>query len=104
MNAMQAISLFLILVSVIVIVLGIVKVHTYPGVVAKRLGHPQAQAIEVTSLLGLLVFPLWMFALIWAYGGVIGVPLDRLPTEPDSDEGAPDGDETGEDATSPETA
>jgi hypothetical protein len=22
-----------------------------------------------------LIFPLWMFALLWAYGGVIGRPL-----------------------------
>jgi hypothetical protein len=25
-------------------------------------------------VLGLLVFPLWMFALVWAYAGVIGAP------------------------------
>jgi uncharacterized membrane protein len=65
------IALGLILMSVIIITLGIIKIHTYPGKVAKERKHPQQQAIEVTSLLGLLVFPLWMFALVWAYSNAI---------------------------------
>jgi hypothetical protein len=73
---MQYASLCLILFSVIIIVLGIVKVHTLPGNIARQRSHPQTTAIEVCSLLGLLVFPLWMFALVWAYGGAIGTPLD----------------------------
>ena len=72
---LNATSLFLILFSVIIIVLGIVKIHEYPGKVAAARNHPQQQAIFVCSLLGLLIFPLWMFALLWAYGGVIGQPL-----------------------------
>jgi len=72
---LNAASLFLILFSVIVIILGIVKIHEYPGKVAEERNHPQQQAIFVCSLLGLLIFPLWMFALLWAYGGVIGQPL-----------------------------
>lgn len=68
---LEIISLFLIFFSVIVIVLGIIKIHTYPGKIAKARNHPQTEAIEVTSLLGLLIFPLWMAALIWAYSGAI---------------------------------
>lgn len=64
---MKFISLFLILFAIIVIILGIIKVHTLPGVIAKQRNHPQAEAIEITAYLGLLVFPLWMAALIWAY-------------------------------------
>ena len=75
MSGMAITSLGLILFSVFIIVLGIVKVHTLPGQVAEQRGHPQVTAIEVCSLLGLLVFPLWMFALVWAYAGAIGVPL-----------------------------
>jgi len=75
MSGMAITSLGLILFSVFIIVLGIVKVHTLPGQVAEQRGHPQVTAIEVCSLLGLLVFPLWMFALVWAYAGVIGRPL-----------------------------
>ena len=47
------ISLLLILFSVIIIF-----VHTMPGKIARSRHHPQAEAIEITSLLGLLVFPL----------------------------------------------
>lgn len=60
-------SLLLILFAVIIIVWGIAVVHTLPGKIAKKRGHSQIEAIEITSYLGLLVFPLWMAALIWAY-------------------------------------
>jgi hypothetical protein len=78
MTGMEITSLSLILFSVIIIVLGIVKVHTYPGQIALQRNHPQAKAIEVCSLLGLIVFPLWMAALIWAYAGTIGTPLPAM--------------------------
>lgn len=68
---LEIISLGLIFFSVITITLGIIKIHTYPGKIAKARNHPQYEAIEVTSLLGLLVFPLWMAALVWAYSGAI---------------------------------
>ena len=71
---LEIISLGLIFFSVIVIILGIIKIHTYPGKIAKARNHPQYEAIEVTSLLGLLVFPLWMAALVWAYSNaVVGI-------------------------------
>jgi hypothetical protein len=83
MTGMEITSLSLILLSVIIIVLGIVKLHTYPGQIAVQRNHPQAKAIEVCSLLGLIVFPLWMAALVWAYAGVIGTPLPALDEEKD---------------------
>jgi uncharacterized membrane protein len=67
----EIISLGLIIFSVIAIILGIVKLHTYPGRVAVKRNHPQKDAIDVTALLGLLLFPLWMLALIWAYSGAV---------------------------------
>jgi hypothetical protein len=67
----EIVSLGLILFLVIIIILGIVKIHTYPGKVAAERKHPQKDAIDVTSLLGLLIFPLWMFALVWAYSGAV---------------------------------
>ena len=84
MTKLDYISLFVIFFSVITIILGIIKIHTYPGKIAKARNHPQEKAIEVTSLLGLIVFPLWMLSLIWAYSGaVIGVMYaktdDKLP-------------------------
>jgi hypothetical protein len=82
---MQFVSLSLLLFAVIIIVLGVVAIHTYPAKVAQRLNHPQAKAIEVCSLLGLIAFPLWMAALIWAYAGVIGSPLARAIEPPAAD-------------------
>ena len=64
---LEIVSLFLILFAVIIIVWGIAVVHTLPGKIAKKRGHSQVEAIEITSYLGLLVFPVWMGALIWAY-------------------------------------
>jgi hypothetical protein len=87
MTGMEITSLSLILFAVIIITLGIVKVHTYPGQIAVRRNHPQAKAIEVCSLLGLLIFPLWMAALIWAYAGVIGTVL---PEVDESESASPD--------------
>lgn len=71
MTGLDYVSLGLILFSVLIITLGIIKIHTYPGVVARERNHPQVDAIEVTSLLGLIMFPLWMGALIWAYSGAL---------------------------------
>jgi hypothetical protein len=53
--------------SVLVIIVGIVVVHELPGKIAAKRNHPQLEAIKVTSYLGLLIFPLWMAALIWAH-------------------------------------
>ena len=65
--SLEIASLLLILFAVIIIVWGISVVRTLPGKLARKRGHSQVEAIEITSYLGLLVFPLWMAALIWAY-------------------------------------
>ncbi len=67
MTGLKLAALFLILFAVIAIVWGIAVVHTLPGKVAKKRCHSQTEAIEIMSYLGLLVFPLWMGALIWSY-------------------------------------
>lgn len=90
MDKIAIISLFLILFSVITIILGIVEIHTYPGKVAEKRGHPQKDAIEATSLMGLLIFPLWMLALIWSYSGAVIGNLYEAPANKDTDEGDPD--------------
>jgi len=98
MDKIAVISLFLIFFSVITIILGIVKLHTYPGKVAEQRGHPQRDAIEATSIMGLLIFPLWMLALIWAYSGAVIGNLYGTPARPET--GAPeaaDGADTGRD-------
>ena len=83
MTKLDVISLSLIFFSVITIILGIIKIHMYPGKIAREREHPQEKAIEVTSLLGLIIFPLWMLALIWAYSGaVIGTMYDKNENGP----------------------
>ncbi|MDF7806941.1 DUF3302 domain-containing protein [Pontiellaceae bacterium B12219] len=79
----EIISLFIIVLAVLTILLGIIKIHTYPGKIAKARQHPQTEAIEVTSLLGLLIFPLWMAALVWAYSGAVIGNLYPKPETPD---------------------
>ena len=64
---LMAVSVGLILTCIIVIILFIIFVHTMPGKIARKRGSAQAEAIEILSLLGLLIFPLWMAALVWAY-------------------------------------
>ena len=65
------ISLFLMLFFVIITAWGIYMIHLYPGKVAKSRKHPQLKAIEVTSVMGLIFFPLWVAALIWAHSNAI---------------------------------
>ena len=113
MSRLDYISLSLIFFSVITIILGIIKIHTYPGKVAKARKHPQTQAIDVLSLLGLIIFPLWMAALVWAYSGAVigklyasqedksemdlsGDTADDTPPSEEKDAGA---DEVGESET-----
>jgi hypothetical protein len=76
----------LIVFCVIVIVVGIVKLHELPGKIAEGRGHPQAEAIKICSLLGLLIFPFWMIALLWAYTKPVLLPiaLDQGATTTDS--------------------
>ena len=74
-QALMAVSVGLIFFSVIIIALFIVMVHTMPGKIAVKRGNPQAKAIEILSLLGLLIFPLWMAALVWAYMRPFSVPV-----------------------------
>jgi len=89
MQKIEIISLVLILFSVLLITLGIIKLHTYPGKVAEERNHPQKDAIEVTSLLGLIIFPFWMFALVWAYSGAIFGALYDSPEKSDANEDDP---------------
>ncbi len=91
MDKIAVISLLLILFSVITIILGIVKLHSYPGKIAEERGHPQHDAIEATSIMGLLIFPLWMLALIWAYSGAVIGNLYDPPPKPEPADPGPEG-------------
>lgn len=73
---MKTICLVLIVFCVVVIIVGIVKLHELPGRIARDRNHPQAEAISICSMMGLLIFPFWMMALMWAYMRPVMVPLD----------------------------
>ena len=66
-------ALVFIVIIVLLAVAGyvIVLLGTTPGKIARRRGHPQADAINVCSWLGVVFifsfFVLWPVALIWAY-------------------------------------
>ena len=76
-STLSGIALFLILFSVVIIILGIVKIHEWPGKVAAARQHPQVDAINAMSVMGLLIFPFWMAALIWAYTRPIFKPIEQ---------------------------
>ena len=38
-----------------------------PGRIARERGHPQAKAVQVAGVIGLVTGILWPFALVWAY-------------------------------------
>ena len=68
---------FIILVLIVLIGIWIyVEMARFPGKKARERGHPQADAINVLSWVGLLlgVVP-WVIALVWAYTKPLGVPL-----------------------------
>ena len=46
----------------------VVKLGPLPGKIAKRHGHPQADAINVLGWIGVITFGLaWPIALVWAF-------------------------------------
>lgn len=91
-DRMSWIVLFFLLVIAVIIVWGIVIIHSYPGKVAEKRGHPQKAAIDAMSVMGLLIFPLWMFALIWAYMRPVGMPIkfSEIPENPNKKKPNPD--------------
>lgn len=47
----------------------IISLAWLPGRIAKRRGHANATAIRVCGVIGLIIWPCWIVALIWAYTG-----------------------------------
>lgn len=68
---LNTLTLVVILVLVVAAGLVVVILGITPGRIAKQRGHPQADAINVCSWLGVIFtfsfFILWPIALIWAY-------------------------------------
>ena len=66
MDALTWVALGLIFFVIVLVVYMIVVLHMLPGKIAKKKNHPQQKAIEICSLMGLIIFPFWMVAIIWA--------------------------------------
>jgi hypothetical protein len=51
-----------------VVIIAVVKLGPLPGNIAKKRGHPQADAINVLGWIGIITLGLaWPFALVWAF-------------------------------------
>lgn len=53
-----------------------------PGRIARRRGHPSAEVIRICGLIGLLIWPLWLVAYIWAHTGP-DRGVENIEGEPD---------------------
>ncbi len=61
-----ALVVFGVLIALVIFL--VVKLGPIPGNIAKRRGHPQADAINVLGWIGVITLGLaWPLALIWAY-------------------------------------
>lgn len=93
---------FIILVLLFLLAIWIyVELAKFPGKKARERGHPQADAINVLSWVGLLFGAVpWLIALVWAYTKPIGVtlPVQEWAAEPQSS-----GDSGGDSSPEPHT-
>ncbi|MCP4178516.1 MAG: DUF3302 domain-containing protein [bacterium] len=86
-NIFFMIFAFLIMIFCIgIIVVGIIVIHDLPYKIAKSKNHPQKDAIRCMSIMGLILFPLWLFAMIWAYIDVRakGIPIVEIASVPET--------------------
>jgi len=51
-----------------VVIVAVVKLGPLPGNIAKKRGHPQADAINVLGWIGVITMGVsWLIALVWAF-------------------------------------
>jgi len=78
---MAAIDIFAIIVFIVAIASALavlVIVAMAPGYVARRRGHPWAQAVSVAGwVTAIFGFVLWPLAFIWAYVDVPARPVEK---------------------------
>lgn len=73
---------FIILVLLFLLAIWIyVEMAKFPGQKARERGHPQADAINVLSWVGLMFGAVpWVVALVWAYMKPVGAPVEATAT------------------------
>jgi hypothetical protein len=64
---MRFVSLGILFVVIVAVVVFVWKLAAWPGAVAARRGHPQAEAIRWCGWLGLVTGILWPIAMVWAH-------------------------------------
>jgi hypothetical protein len=64
---MRVFSLIILFVLIIAVVIAVWKIAAWPGKIAARRGHPQADAIRWCGWLGLVTAVAWPIAMIWAH-------------------------------------
>jgi uncharacterized BrkB/YihY/UPF0761 family membrane protein len=80
MNGYDMLASLVLIILFAVIVLVIWLMGSLPGHVARRRGHPWAEAVGVAGWITLVFgFALWPLALIWAY---VDVPARRAGERP----------------------
>ena len=67
MGFLDFFSLFILLVIIVVVVAIILVLAWLPGDLARKRHSPWAEAINVAGWVGILLFPIWMLALIAAF-------------------------------------
>lgn len=61
-------ALIVMAILIAVVIAAVVKLGPLPGKIAKKRGHPQADAINVLGWIGVITLGLaWPIALVWAY-------------------------------------
>ena len=67
MGGVGIFALIVLLVIIGTVLYGIYWLAKWPGEIAHRRGHTQAEAINVAGWLGILTGIVWIGAMIWAY-------------------------------------
>ena len=66
--ALDIFALIVMGILIAVVIIAVVKLGPLPGNIAKKRGHPQADAINVLGWIGVITLGVsWLIALVWAF-------------------------------------
>jgi uncharacterized membrane protein len=85
MDSFTWLALGLILLVIVLVITAIAFLHMIPGKIARANNHPQAKAIEICSLMGLIIFPFWMIAYVWANYRPANIFIPEKPSNQQDD-------------------
>ena len=82
MGALGIVALIVIFVLLVGFTAVIVVLGSLPGNIAKKRGHPYAEAVNVASWVGIFTGVMWPFVFIWAFLPVPERAGDKPGTAP----------------------